>query len=303
MKVFDKLKTNTIGIKEIADIINSIYNINPKKDITNGNQFTINTRDFLKKTDNNFKIELTNENLLLNKWLDEHSKVDKFRKEYINTMKRNYKMPIDVLFISEAPPLKFIKDKLHSKYIFGSDKNIGAYRVAPYNAIKYVKENKSNFSLNVSNTDLINLFEKYNIGFLDLIPIPMPNPISTDLRDHWSFETNSKSKEPIVIQMLNHAINNFKIETKRNFNDNLIVVLMMPTKTALGIIDYCISYSKVDDSFIGTYKNNIIKTNTNSTKINSNDSGLNKLALRLHKQLVSSDAGAPHVSLIINALL
>lgn len=302
MKTFDLLKSKAIGINEMAVIINSVYNINPKKNIVNGRFLTNSTIDFINKTDKIFKNELTREANFLNMWLDEHLKVDNFKKEYIHAMKKNNKKPIDILFVSEAPPLKFIDNKLHSKYIFGSDKSIGAYRTAPYNAIKYVKEKKKKYSANVSNTDLINLFDKYNVGFLDLIPIPMPNPISTDLRDHWSSDTSGKSKEPIVVQMLNHAIDNFKNETERMFNEDLIIVLMMPVKTALGIIDYCISYDKIDNSFIGKYKNSIIKTNTNTTKLNSNDTGLKTLALRLHKQVVSSDAGSPHVSLIINAL-
>jgi hypothetical protein len=303
MKVFDNLNLEFINPENFCEVINSIYNPSVY-DVNNFNELlSDNSKKIILKTDKNFKTYLQNQTLFINKWIKVYKQIESYRKAYLNKLKQNIEKDIEILFISEAPPLKIIGNDIHSKYIFGEDESIGSYRKAPFNAIRYVKESKTNEKSKVTNNDIIELFVKHNVGFIDLIKLPMPNSIPTELRDQWSFGVSNETEEPFVIQMLNHAIDEFKNETKRKLSNNLIIILMLPVKTALGIIDYSIKYSKKDDSFICKYRNQIIKTNTNQTKLNLQNNGLHKIVLRLHKQIVTCDAGSPHKSLIINALL
>jgi hypothetical protein len=254
---------------------------------------------------------------LINEWIN---LVKSNHKAYINYLKELFKdsNEIKYVIISEAPMLTIKENNgnilFDCKYIFSRQhENVGSYRKVPFDAFE---ENKHITNLKKSNTradDLINLFVKKRVLFLDLIPLPLPK-IDSDLRKNWS--TNAEyfiDDEPRVINFLRCSLAFiFEIvkDKEFHFSDDTQIALMMPTNSALGIINFYMDLeSKTNSSgtlnekiepFIGKIKNisKIITRTNNETDAKE----LKEYSLRLHRQVAIGSQGGPELELLKHAL-
>jgi hypothetical protein len=243
-------------------------------------------------------------------------------KEWINLVKSNHEVyfeylnrlfnesnEINYVIISEAPMLT-IKEKdetflFDCKYIFSkTHKNVGDYRRVPYIAISTIK-NESEIAEKPSADEIITLFIKYRVLFLDLIPIPLPK-IDSELRKNWS--TNAEyyiNNEPRVITFLKCSLEFIfefvKNKTKKEicFSDPKIA-LMMPSNTALGIINFYLNTNNKHEPF----QNKIIDISQKITRQNNNIDAqtLFNFSLRLHRQVAIGSKGGPELELLKHAL-
>lgn len=202
---------------------------------------------------------------------------------------------IESIIVSEAPPIILNKKgEMEVKYILDpSIKNGGNYRNEIYKAFN---KNKSSISADDLEKTLIN----NNVGFTDLIPIPLP--FDSKLRTKWStdkkFEIDGK---PLPLVLLEIAFEeNF---SGMNINQNVKICFMMPVNTSMGIIDY----SKNNKYNINITSEIIIPheriyANNSETKTSTTIRGLRTLVLPLHKRNSFSSGNTPNYLLIKNAL-
>ena len=237
----------------------------------------------------------------LNNWLGVYNQVKKDYDDYLNELKKASSQDIEVLIVAEAPLLS-VDDSggMKANYIF-SPCSVGSYRNVPYEAISSIKGSSLQVGYKTSAVPLIDLFKKHHVGFVDLVPIPLPQ-ISSKLRNDWS-DRNQKcfqiQNKPHIVDMLENAVNHFRQVTQRKFSKNLVVIFMMPRNTATGIFDYCTSLKVMQsNSFLHTYKQNILLTSDGSKLTHVTNQNR-----ELCKQMVNAKSGYPSVSRFINALL
>ena len=211
-------------------------------------------------------------------------------KSYLSDLKS-----IKSVIVSEAPPIILNKKGIMEvKYILDpSIKNGGNYRNEIYKAFNTSK-------IGITAEDLKKTLIKNNVGFIDLIPIPLP--FYSKLRTKWStdkkFEIDGK---PLPLLLLELAFEeNF---SKKKISMDVNICFMMPVNTSMGIIDY----SKNNEYNINiTTKifipHNRIYANNSETKISTTIRGLRKLVLPLHKRNSFSSGNTPNYLLIKNAL-
>lgn len=230
-------------------------------------------------------------------WLNTVNKVQESYGKYLNEMV--YKK-IKYIIISEAPLLKFSDNKFTCNYIF--DENIqsaGSYRAAPFHALNKVldKNNNKEIAKEISANDLINLFSENGVAFIDLIPFPLPE-LNTKLREHWSINEKyfTEENKPRVVTFLEIAFKYFLEETKCIIDLNVKIALMMPPKSALGILNFFINGHGTDCEELNILKEKFIVVNNNCDAIEFPDR-----SMRLHKAVVMSGAGGPNEDLIYNA--
>ncbi len=231
---------------------------------------------------------------------------------------------IKYVIISEAPMLTTKDDNgkivFDCKYIFSdSHDNIGSYRKVPFDAFQEINNCNQHKNDNPSADDLINVFVQNRVLFLDIIPLPLPK-IEFDLRKNWSTNTHYFiNDEPRVITFLRCSLafifEFVKRETEKEicFSDTKIA-LMMPSNSALGIINFyinlkekmplkyslCRTINKTVDPFNGKIKNiSEIITRTNK-EIDAKK--LKEYSLRLHRQLAIGSQGGPELELLKHAL-
>jgi hypothetical protein len=226
------------------------------------------------------------------------------RKEYKNLITdlkllySNYKNNINLIeriIVSEAPPIILNKKgKMEVKYILDSSiKNGGNYRNEIYKAF-------NNNKIGISAKDLENTLIKNNVGFIDLIPIPLP--FNSKLRTKWStdkkFEIENK---PLPLVLLELALDeNF---SKKKISQNVKICFMMPVNTSMGIIDFSMNNKHDIETTFGIFiSHERICANNSETKTSTTIRGLSSLVLPLHKRNSFSSGNTPNYLLIKNAL-
>ena len=259
---------------------------------TNSSENSVNINEDINLLEQLYEIQNTK-----NKWLDSVAHVQISYNLYLQQMKGT---EIKYIIISEAPLLKFSKDKFSCNYIL--DKNIqsaGSYRTAPFNALNKIlnKNYKQQTTNEISADDLITLCKTHGIAFMDLIPIPLPE-LNTKLREHWSINEKyfTEENKPRVVTFLEIAFKYFLEETKCIIDPNVKIALMMPPKSALGILNFFINGHGTDCNELNVLKEKFIVENNNCDAIEFPDR-----SMRLHKAVVMSGAGGPNEDLIYNA--
>ena len=259
-------------------------------------------KEYIEKLDT--KIITDIETNKLNEWISLVDNIKKYYTVYLDNLK-NVKR-FKYLVVSEAPMLT-IKSPLSlgCKYIFDSDEDSTIYRRVPYQSFT-INNNK-----NPTASHLISTFEKNKVLFIDLISIPLPT-IDTDIREKWSVDNDWKidGNEPLSFTLfkisLDNTIKKLKQIKKDNglpdeiiFNSNLKIILMMPPKTSMGIIDFVAADPKNNFENLPKEinKNLIIK---NLIRINGHDSKkiseqLKNIVLRQYRQVVMNSSNNPCV--------
>ena len=201
---------------------------------------------------------------------------------------------IESIIVSEAPPIILNKKGIMEiKYILDpSIKNGGNYRNEIYKAFNTSKSG-------ITAEELKNTLTKNNVGFIDLIPIPLP--FNSKLRMKWStnkkFEINGK---PLPLVLLEIAFD--VIFSTIPIKSNVKICFMMPVNTSMGIIDY--SMKKKYDINSGNIfiPHERIYANNSQTKSLTTIRDLRSLVLPLHKRNSISSGNTPNYLLIKNAL-
>lgn len=224
-------------------------------------------------------------------WLNIVTKIHEDYSHYLTQMK---KIKINYLIISEAPKLTINEGNLHCNYIFDeTNDKVGFYRDAPYHALGGEKTNPTAHNL-------INLYVKEGVAFLDLVPIPLPE-LTTDLRFKWGFDEKYNVEGlPRNIIFLEIAFKKFLEETKATFHKNTKIALMMPPKTESGIINFFMDEDKKTNcEKLNVLRPQFIKENTNANIVNYE---IPHTAWRLHKAICTNGANSPQENMIKNAL-
>lgn len=259
---------------------------------TNSSDNSVNIKEEFNVFEQLYEIQNTKK-----KWIDSVQNVQNSYNDYLTKMSGK---KIKYIIISEAPLLKFSEDKFSCNYIL--DKNIqsaGSYRTAPFNAVnKILNENyeqKTNEIITAD--DLIRLCEENGIAFMDLVPIPLPE-LNTKLREHWSINQDYfiEDEKPRVITFLEIAFEYFLEKTNCTIDSDVKIALMMPPKTALGILNFFINDKNTGNQQLDEIKGKFIIENTNNDAKQFQDR-----SMRLHKAVVMSGAGGPNEDLIYNA--
>ena len=268
-------------------------------------------------------IDLNGKNLI-NEWI----KLVKINHEaYCYYLTELFKDSIEIKYviISEAPMLTIKEDNgnilFDCKYVFSKQhSNVGSYRKVPFDAFHEINNIPITKNENPSADDLINLFVENRVLFLDLIPLPLPK-IDSDLRKNWS--ANSKyfiDDKPRVITFLSCSLEFIfkyvKGKTKKEiyFSPDTKIALMMPSNSALGIINFyitlkekiplkysfCKTINKTIDPFCGKIKN--ISEIISRTNKEIDAKKLKEYSLRLHRQLAIGSQGGPELELLKHAL-
>ncbi len=241
-----------------------------------------------------------NEALTLNHWTAVYDKVKKDYDNYLNELNRVSTKDIEVLIIAEAPMLTVDSlGGLKANYIF-SDCSVGSYRTVPYEAISSFYGSAMQNGYQYFADPLIELFKNNHVGFVDLVPIPLPQ-LSSNLRNAWNDQGQKfflLHKRPHVVDMLENAVNHFLKVTQRKFSKDLKVIFMMPRNTATGILDYCAKLKDENfNSFLYHYKQSILQTTDGS-----NLKMVNNQNRDICKQMVNAKSGYPNLSRFEKAL-
>jgi len=218
----------------------------------------------------------------------------------IENLKNNYSnyikdlQCIESIIVSEAPPIILNKKGIMEiKYILDpSIKNGGNYRNEIYKAFNISKSG-------ITADDLIATLTKNNVGFIDLIPIPLL--FNSKLRMKWS--TNKKFEidgKPLPLVLLEIAFD--VIFSTIQIKPNVKICFMMPVNTSMGIIDYSMK-KKYDINSGGIFiSHERIYANNSETKSLTTIRDLRSLVLPLHKRNSISSGNTPNYLLIKNAL-
>jgi hypothetical protein len=243
------------------------------------------------------EIESDLKNIAKSSWLDTVNNIHRSYTNYLHFMKAK---EINYLIISEAPLLNIDKGVFYSNYIFDeTNLNGGSYRTAPFIAISKIADTYDKTKKDVLASDLINVFEENGVGFMDLIPLPLPT-IPTDLRKEWS--TNKEyyiDNIPRVVKFLEIAFEKLVNDTNCRFSSELKVALMMPPKTAMGIINFFINEKNKSliNQDLWNLRHHFIILNTNEDAQHFPDK-----CMRLHKSITMNGANHPCENLLENAL-
>ena len=211
------------------------------------------------------------------------------------------------LIISEAPMLTIINPiALNCNYIFDSSKPSTIYRKVPYQAFSDDLEKSQPKA-----QELIDVLKKNGVLFIDLISIPLPT-IDSDVREKWSRDTNwvleeTKTKEPIPLPLtllkisFENVINHLKRLKKTSdikYDNNLKIILMMPPKTSIGIVDY-LAENPINrcESLPNELKNHVfslIRLNDYFATVESPE--LKRFSLRRFRQVAMNPSNNPCVN-------
>lgn len=214
--------------------------------------------------------------------------------KYLDTLKDQ---ELKYVIISEAPPIKWESGKLKFNYIFDiKNMGVGPYRDEPFNAFNGKKKQT-----------IIDVFAHSKVGFIDLIPVPIP--LSSNLRSDWAvkdeFKVTDENNVPITVFLLKIAIQRFLKECKlRNitFNPNLKICFMMPGNTSMSIFHYYEINHKEGLSFDSVFIPNDVLVKTNNGVKERYFNSLGKINLPLYKLNGCGAGNIPKNELIKNAL-
>lgn len=272
-----------------------------KKNITKDIKSELYT-EYIEKLDAKMITDIETNKLI--EWSSLVVNIEKYYNDYLVKL-RNVES-FHYLVVSEAPMLT-IKSPLSlgCKYIFDSDEDSTIYRRVPYQSFT-INNNK-----NPTASDLISTFIDHKVLFIDLISIPLPT-IDTDIRKKWSVDTKWRidGNEPLSFTLFKISLNNTIKKLKQikkargfsekiTFNPNLKIILMMPPKTSMGIIDFVAEDPKNNFKNLPTEinQNSIIE---NLIRINGHDSKkistqLKNIVLRQYRQVVMNSSNNPCV--------
>lgn len=272
-------------INGLIERLNFIYSASVIKD-----NLSEDVLKWIQKEDKNIHSKISNPtNFPLKEWLLISQTVMSIYQNYLEKIKDK---EIKILIISEAPMLTLKDYKFVCNYILGQG-SVGNYRTVPYDSIwehnKIEGDKPVDYTTNPEK--IIDLFIKYNVAFVDLIPFPLPK-IATDLRKNWK-----KNRGNFLINLFKNALSKVQCD---KFSDELKIIFMMPPTTASGIIEYCIlNKDKLNDVFLKNYYSHITRCNDNSIFDNKK---LFDYSIRLHRQIVISGSGGPEKNLFLSAL-
>jgi hypothetical protein len=135
------------------------------------------------------------------------------------------------------------------------------------------------------------------IGFIDLTLVPLP---LKQIREDWSTSAKFKIDEKqLPVWLFQWAIEDFIEKINYKIETNPLIAIGMPNKTSVSIFDYYALLTDVEE--IKDVKININETNE-YTKKRFDETGLNKVNLRLYKSNVTSGMGFPNGLLMKVAL-
>jgi hypothetical protein len=135
------------------------------------------------------------------------------------------------------------------------------------------------------------------IGFIDLTLVPLP---LKQIREDWSTSAKFKIDEKqLPVWLFQWAIEDFIEKINDEIETNPLIAIGMPNKTSVSIFDYYALLTDVEE--IKAVKININETNE-YTKKRFDETGLNKVNLRLYKSNVTSGMGFPNGLLMKVAL-
>lgn len=233
------------------------------------------------------------DNIKLKKWYKLVLKINQCYKNYLHEVALidSFKYVV----FSEAPMLTFSKN-LRCQYIFDQDEDSTIYRSVPFQA--FTNSTDSTPKAN----DLIKAFKDNKVLFIDLIPIPLPT-IDTKIRENWSKNDDWIIEQdlPLPLTLLKQS---FESCTKRleeirkkdiSFCEDLKIILMMPPKTAMGILDpIALNPTKITPYLpnkLRKYAKSLIRVNEINSKLISPE--LNNLSLRQFRQIATGSSNYP----------
>ncbi len=274
--------TNNYTAKDIEECLNDLFgSIVNKKNDENYKWF------------NRYKVGNPIAISQMESWVSKANVIKKHTDDYRKEMSEKAK-EIKYLIISEAPMITLDKSTgtVTGNYLLEAfNTKLGLYHSVPYNSFKskeYYEEEK----------DLKHLFVKNQVGFLDIIPIPLLG-IDSNTRIDWG--KSATVTLPIVITRFDEAINNFLTTTQCKFADDLRIILLMPANTAMGIISYLEATTKLPSSLkeLGKIAAKIIEINTPA--IVAANPELYGKSVRLHKQIAINCSGHPDLIIFNHA--
>lgn len=174
------------------------------------------------------------------KWLIIKNLLD----QYFN----NLNLPIDKTLIYEAPPylLSIIDGKINFEAEFIFDKKCSS----PYvNAIRNCfNENKK---------DINQILSEKNVGFFDVIPIPIP--INSDLREKWATDTKFIiDGKRIFVHFFEWALEIYLFKLNGKFEKKHKIAIGIPLKNAVTIYEHAHMYEnwpgyELDNNFCAAH--------------------------------------------------
>jgi hypothetical protein len=238
-------------------LINFIYN--PTNTIKSGTSLLETTKSGI--SENNKKIIIPNESELnsdisltaeyvlkqvqteenfVNNWISVSNKVKDVYETYLDQLiSKNEE--VEFILFSEAPLLGWKEGKVYSNYILDDCKVPGSYRSAPFKAIKKIKSVTDPKYNDINGPNLMSLFIKHNVAFIDLIPIPLPQlnaEFRTKNAENLYFSLDGT--RPRTIDLLELATNHFFEKSSLKISENVKLAFMMPPKMADGIFNWII---------------------------------------------------------------
>lgn len=189
---------------------------------------------------------------------------------------------VQKIIVFEAPPLKIDKNFNYvGKYIFDSKPISNIY----YSSIQEA------FEINEEES-LIDVLSKKEIGFFDIIPLPLP--FDSDIRKKWSTEEVFKiGDKPITVHLFEWALEKFIDKSGCTITSETKFAIGMPTNTSVSIFDY---YSIHNNNFQRIHLDSLKETNNNLTK--SQYSNLDGITLPLFKSNIVGSNNYPNAKLI-----
>lgn len=224
-------------------------------------------------------------------------KIKVYYNKFINNPEFDFsKNKIKYILISEAPP--FDLNISQPAYIFANSNNVGNYRTQPYKAFGGQK-NK-----NITGSDLIDIFNKNGVGFFDLFPFPIP--VSSKIRNAWSFERKFQIHDkPFTVVLFELGLNEFlkKIRLKIKVNKKIRIAFMMPPNSSVAIFGYYSKMCLIERFFYFSkfkiWPLNLVRTNSKSCKFKSKY--INEIVLPLYQANVLGSSNTPNEKLIKHA--
>ena len=171
-------------------------------------------------------------------------KIKKLLDLYFNDLN----LPIDKTLIYEAPPylLSIIDGKINFEAEFIFDKKCSS----PYvNAIRNCfNENKK---------DINQILSEKNVGFFDVIPIPIP--INSDLREKWATDTKFIIDDKrIFVHFFEWALEIYLFKLNGKFEKKHKIAIGIPLKNAVTIYEHAHMYEnwpgyELDNNFCAAH--------------------------------------------------
>ena len=302
--LYENYSNFVLAKKSWALILSGVYGIN-KSNTSEITDVLKESFDFFKtghrKKSNYSREELTK----WANWIKSNLEKDKWAKyveNYENVVRCNYSKYMDTLsgnelkylIISEAPPIKWSKgDILKTNYIFDiNNKSVGVYRDEPFLAF----EGKNNQTI-------LDVFKNQKVGFLDLLPIPIP--LSSTLRSRWASEEKFRiNNKALTVLLLEWAIEYFLIECNKRkiiLAADLKICFMMPGNTSMSIFNYFETKPKEGLFFGSVFIPNDVIVKTNHGLKERYFKQLSKTNLPLYKINGCGSGNIPKKELIQNA--